>query len=325
MDILVAGGAGFIGCNFINYILEKYPDHKIVCIDKLTYAGNKANLQDVENDSRFSFCNVDICNYDDLVRVFKFWYGFDVVINFAAESHVDRSISSDFSKDFINSNVVGVFTFLEIVKKFKVKKFLQVSTDEVYGSLLDNGSFVETMNLKPSSLYSSTKASADLIALSYFHTFKIPVVISRCSNNYGPYQYPEKFIPLMITNALEGKKLPIYGKGNNVRDWINVLDHCRALETLLHYGVPGQIYNVGGGNEVKNIDLAQFILKYIGLPNNMIENVPDRPGHDYRYSMDYTKIKTDFGWKPLIEFEQGIADTIDWYKSNEEWWKPLKK
>jgi dTDP-glucose 4,6-dehydratase len=324
MDILVSGGAGFIGTNFIEYILEKYPDYNIVCVDKLTYAGNKNNFANIEDNKRFHFCHADICNSNELLKIFKFWFGFDVIVNFAAESHVDRSISSDFSRNFIDSNIVGVFNLMEIIKKYKVKKFVQVSTDEVYGSLTDKGKFVETMNLKPSSLYSASKASADLISLSYFTTFQVPVVISRCSNNYGPYQFPEKFIPLMITNALEGKRLPIYGSGLNVRDWINVLDHCRALETLMHYGTPGEIYNSGGGNEAKNIDIAQFILDYLGLPSSMLEKVRDRPGHDFRYAMDYTKMKNEFGWKPKMEFKEGLVDTIEWYKSNENWWKPLK-
>jgi dTDP-glucose 4,6-dehydratase len=325
MDILVSGGAGFIGTNFIEYILEKYSDYNIICIDKLTYAGNKSNLKQFETNSRFRFYQVDICNYEELLKIFKFWYSFDIVINFAAESHVDRSICSEHSRSFIDSNIVGVYNFLEIIKKYKIKKFLQVSTDEVYGSLNKIDKFVETMNLKPSSLYSASKASADIIALSYFTTFGLPIMISRCSNNYGSYQNPEKFIPLIITNCLEDKKIPIYGTGRNVRDWVNVLDHCRALEFIMHYGKNGEIYNSGGGNEFSNIEVAYMILKYLGLSLNMLEKVNDRLGHDYRYAMDYTKIKNELGWEPKIDFVEGLIDTIEWYKNNEVWWKQLKK
>lgn len=324
MDILVTGGAGFIGTNFIQYILDKHHDYNILCLDKLTYASSRNNIREFENNEKYHFYQADICNVEDVLKAFKFWYSFDILINFAAESHVDRSIVSEDSKSFIDSNISGTYSLLEITKKYKVKKFLQVSTDEVYGSLGDSGKFVETMNLIPSSLYSASKASADLIALSYFHTFGMPIVVSRCSNNFGPYQHPEKFIPLMITNALEGKNLPIYGSGLNVRDWINVLDHCRALETLMHYGKPGEVYNIGGGNELKNIEIAEFILDYLKLPHNMLENVKDRLGHDWRYAMDYTKINTELGWKPILDFKDGLIDTIEWYKSNEEWWKFLK-
>jgi dTDP-glucose 4,6-dehydratase len=324
MDILVTGGAGFIGTNFVEYILEKYPDYNIVCVDKLTYASSKNNIKELEKNERFHFFQADICNTMEMLKVFKFWFSFDIVVNFAAESHVDRSVVSEHSRSFIESNVFGTYSLLEIIKKYKVKHFLQVSTDEVYGSLGDKDKFVETSNLKPSSLYSSSKASSDLIALSYFHTFGIPVVVSRCSNNFGPYQHPEKFIPLTITNALLGRKIPVYGSGLNVRDWINVLDHCRALETLMHYGKPGEVYNVGGGNEAKNIDIAQFILDYLELSSDLLEKVKDRPGHDWRYAIDYTKIKTDFGWKPVIDFKNGLIDTIDWYKENRDWWRDLK-
>lgn len=323
MNLLVTGGAGFIGTNFIQYILDEHSDYSVVCIDKLTYASNQNNIEDFKDDKRFEFIQADICNSEQIVELFR-QYKFDMVVNFAAESHVDRSIDSTYSRNFINSNISGVFTFLEIFKKFKVKRFLQVSTDEVYGSLGNEGKFVETMNLNPSSLYSSTKASADLIVLSYYHTFDMPVLISRCSNNYGNYQHPEKFIPLTITNALDGKKIPIYGTGLNVRDWINVFDHCRALETILHYGKIGQVYNVGGGNEIANINIVKLILDYLDLPYKLMENVDDRLGHDWRYAMDYSKLNTELGWKPKIEFEEGLKDTIEWYKHNEEWWRPLK-
>jgi len=324
MDILISGGAGFIGSNFIRYMLSKYPDYRIVNVDKLTYAGNLKNLEDIEKDERYRFYQVDIANHDALLEVFKNWYGFDVIVNFAAESHVDRSIL-EYSKEFIDSNIVGTFNFLEIIKKYKVKKYLQVSTDEVYGSLEQNGKFTEKSYLKPSSLYSATKTSADLIALSYYHTFKIPVIVSRCSNNYGSFQYPEKLIPLMITNIIEGKKLPVYGKGLNIRDWIHVLDHCRALDTLLHYGKIGECYNVGGGNEWQNIEIVKFIIDYLGANYDMIEFVRDRLGHDYRYAMDYSKMNTEFGWKPLVSFADGLRDTIEWYQKNTDWWQPLKK
>jgi len=326
MDILVSGGAGFIGTNFIQLLLDKYPDYNVVCVDKLTYAGNSSNLERFLDNPRFHFRQIDICKMEELQKIFKFWYGFDIIVNFAAESHVDRSISSEFSRNFIDSNIIGTFNFLEIIKKYKVKTYVQVSTDEVYGSLdFDNTKFIETMNLKPSSLYSASKASADLIALSYFTTFKLPVVISRCSNNYGPYQHPEKFIPLMITNALEGKPLPIYGSGENIRDWINVLDHCRSIETIMHYGKHGEVYNAGGGNEARNIDVAKFILDYLGLSHSMIENVGDRLGHDLRYSMDYSKIESELGWKPKFDFKEGLIETIEWYVDNKSWWKPLKE
>jgi len=325
MDILISGAAGFIGTNFCHYILEKYSDYNIVCVDKLTYAGNRHNIDELEDKHKnFRFCQADICDSDEILKIFKFWQGFDTVVNFAAESHVDRSISSEFSKSFIDSNIVGVFRLLEIIKKYKVKKFIQVSTDEVYGSLGEEGKFVETTNLNPSSLYSSSKASADLIAFSYYHTFKMPIVVSRCSNNFGSYQYPEKLIPLLITNALEGKKLPIYGEGLNVRDWIHVLDHCRGIETLLHYGKPGEVYNFGGNNEIKNIEVAQFILEYLKLPLTMIEHVQDRLGHDLRYSMDFTKVSREFGWHPMIDFKTSLVEVVEWYKDNEDWWKPLK-
>jgi len=324
MDILVAGGAGFIGSNFIHYILDKYPDYNVVCVDKLTYASSLNNLKDIQGNERFHFINADICNQEELTKIFKFYYSFGMVINFAAETHVDRSIVSEHSKSFIDSNIIGVYNFLEIIKKYKVRTFLQVSTDEVYGSLGETGKFVETMNLKPSSLYSSSKASADLIALSYCNTFGLPVVVSRCSNNYGPFQHPEKFIPMMITNAILGKKLPIYGTGKNVRDWIHVLDHCRALDTILHYGRHGEVYNAGGNSEAQNNDVVEFIVTYLGVSKDMLEFVRDRPGHDLRYAMDYSKINSEFGWKPLMNFEEGLIDTIEWYKDNRDWWKPLK-
>ena len=319
MKILVTGGAGFIGSNFIRLILNKYPDYKIINLDKLTYCGNLDNLRDLENNSRYRFVKGDICDekiVDNLVK------DVDTIINFAAESFVDKSI--DGARDFIMTNVYGTYVLLEAAKKYKINRYIQISTDEVYGSI-DKGSFKETDILKPSSPYSSTKASADLLAYSYWVTFNLPIVITRCSNNFGHYQYPEKVIPLFVTNALENKPLPLYGDGLNVRDWVHVLDHCRAIDLVLHKGAIGQVYNVGGGKEITNLELTKIILNILDKPADLIVAVKDRLGHDRRYSVDCTKIKQELGFKTEYNFEQAIINTIEWYKTNEWWWKKIKK
>ena len=315
---LVTGGAGFIGSNYIHYLYEKYGDEiEVVNLDKLTYAGNLENLHKVQNKENYTFVKGDICNagiVDPLVKEA------DVIVNFAAESHVDRSIGSP--DDFIRTDVYGAFVLLEAARKHGIEKFVQISTDEVYGSIID-GSFKETDVLEPSSPYSASKAGADRLAFSYFVTYNLPVVITRCSNNYGPYQYPEKLIPLFVTNALEDKELPIYGDGRNVRDWIYVKDHCDAIEFLIHNGENGQVYNVGGGNERMNIEITDLILKHLNKPESLKKYIDDRLGHDRRYSVDTTKIR-NLGWSPQHDFEEAMAFTIDWYVSHKAWWEKLK-
>ena len=317
-NILVTGGAGFIGSNFISYILKINPKINITNLDKLTYAGNLENLRNVENNPRYTFVKGDICNtklVDTLVKKC------DAIINFAAETHVDRSILE--AGSFINTDVFGTYTLLEAAKKYKIKKYIQISTDEVYGSI-ERGSFTESSTLSPNSPYSSAKASGDLLARSYFTTFDLPVIITRASNNYGPYQYPEKLIPLFVTNAIENKSLPLYGDGKNVRDWLFVQDHCSAVYTVLLKGVPGEIYNIGGGNEVTNIQITKEILKILCKPETLITKVKDRPGHDRRYSVNCSKIKKELGWKPQADFNKAINETVQWYITNQQWWKKLK-
>jgi dTDP-glucose 4,6-dehydratase len=319
MNILVTGGCGFIGSNFIRYLLGKQRSAAIFNLDKLTYAGNPANLRDIESDARYRFIHGDICDpvlVKDLIRREKI----STIIHFAAESHVDRSISD--ASDFIRTNVLGTFTLLDAALSEHIDRFIHISTDEVYGST-SKGSFRETDPLNPSSPYSSSKASSDLIARSYFVTHGLPVIITRCTNNYGPYQYPEKLIPLFITNLLEGKKIPVYGTGENVRDWIHVLDHCRAIAYVLENGIPGEIYNIGSDNERSNIEITHKILNALCKDESCIEYVKDRPGHDFRYSLDSSILKS-LGWKPEYSFEQGLQDTVDWYTANEWWWHPLK-
>ena len=318
MKILVTGGLGFIGSNFIRYILDKYPDYRIINLDIVSYCANFKNLQDVENNPRYKFEKGDIKNE---LTVKKAMDGCDVVINFAAESHVDRSIKSP--SDFIKTNVHGTSTLLKTARDAKISRFLQIGTDEVYGSI-EEGSSTEASNLNPRSPYSASKAGADLLSMSFYVTYKLPVVVTRSSNNFGPYQYPEKIIPLFITNAMEDKKLPIYADGMNVRDWLYVLDHCEAIDLVLHKGKIGEIYNVCGANEITNIELTRKILKYLGKGEDLIEFVKDRPGHDKRYSLDCTKIKA-LGWEPHYNFEKALGDTINWYKENKDWWTPLKK
>jgi dTDP-glucose 4,6-dehydratase len=318
--ILVTGGAGFIGSNFVNYILTNRDDLFLVNLDKLTYAGNLENLKEVENHKNYSFIKGDITNNELVDYLFK-KYSFNYVINFAAESHVDRSILG--SEVFFRSNVVGTNVLLEASRRYGIEKFVQISTDEVYGSLGPTGLFTETTPVSPNSPYSSSKAASDLMALSFFHTFGLPVVITRCSNNYGPFQFPEKLIPLMIINSLNGKKLPVYGDGLNVRDWVYVIDHNRAVEIVLEQGKAGEVYNIGASREMKNINIVKLILSKLTKPEGLIEYVKDRPGHDRRYAIDSSKIQNELGWKPEFDFENAINETIEWYLKNKNWWQGI--
>ncbi|QEL84002.1 dTDP-glucose 4,6-dehydratase [Bacillus mycoides] len=322
MNILVTGGAGFIGSNFIHYMLKNYETYKIINYDALTYSGNLNNVKSIQENPNYSFVKGEIQNGELLEHVVK-ERDVQVIVNFAAESHVDRSIENPIP--FYDTNVIGTVTLLELVKKYSHIKLVQVSTDEVYGSLGKTGKFTEETPLAPNSPYSSSKASSDMIALSYYETYQLPVIITRCSNNYGPYQYPEKLIPLMVTNALEGKKLPLYGDGLNVRDWLHVTDHCSAIDTVLHKGCVGEVYNIGGNNEKTNIDVVEQIIKLLGKTKKDIEFVTDRLGHDRRYAIDAQKMKNEFEWEPKYTFEQGLKETVEWYKNNVDWWKPLKE
>jgi len=324
--ILVTGGAGFIGSNFVIHMVKNRNDCQIVNYDLLTYAGNLENLVEVRNDPRYSFVKGDICDQAAVKKLFADNGGFDAVIHFAAESHVDKSITGP--SQFVTTNVLGTQVLLQTAKefwadKFSTKRFIHVSTDEVYGTLGEAGYFTESTPLAPNSPYSASKAGSDLLARAYFETFGFPAIITRCSNNYGPFQFPEKLIPLMATNAMRDKPLPVYGDGMNVRDWLYVEDHCRAIETVLCKGAPGQVYNIGGNNEMRNIDVVQLILKELGKPYRLIKFVPDRLGHDRRYAIDASKIKNELGWSPSVNFESGIRDTIKWYLANEAWWKKL--
>lgn len=315
---LVTGGAGFIGSNFIHYLFKKYDNEvEIINLDKLTYAGNPDNLKDVENRSNYRFIKGDICDSQTVDKLMK---QADVVVNFAAESHVDRSIGAP--DDFIKTDIYGAFVLLESARKHGVNKFVQISTDEVYGSILD-GSFKETDMLEPSSPYSASKAGADRLAYSYFVTYGLPVVITRCSNNYGPYQFPEKLIPLFVTNAIDDKSLPIYGDGKNVRDWIYVLDHCDAIDFLITQGQNGQVYNIGAGNERNNLEITDRILGALKKPKSLMTFVADRLGHDRRYSVDTAKMR-QLGWTPKHNFDEAISFTIQWYLENRWWWERLK-
>jgi len=314
MKLLVTGGAGFIGSNFVRYMLEKYPDYKITVLDKLTYAGNLKNLKDVMR--KITFVKGDICSGNTVKKVIK---NCDAVANFAAETHVDRSIVE--AGSFVRTDAYGAYTLLEQSRRHDVEKFVQVSTDEIYGSIED-GSFNEKNQLSPSSPYAASKAAGDLLALAYHKTYGFPVSVTRSSNNYGPYQHPEKLVPKLIVKALLSKPLPIYGDGRNVRDWIYVSDNCEAIDLVVHKGGEGEVYNVGAGEEKMNIEVAKMVLRLLNKPETLLTFVKDRPGHDRRYSLDYSKIK-ELGWKPKTRFEEGLEKTIQWYASNERWWKPL--
>ena len=323
MTIIVTGGAGFIGSNFIFHMLDKYPDYRIVCLDKLTYAGNLSTLAPVMDHPKFRFVKADICDREAVNQLFEEEQP-DIIVNFAAESHVDRSIENP--GIFLETNIMGTAVLMDACRKYGITRYHQVSTDEVYGDLpLDRPDlfFTEETPIHTSSPYSSSKASADLLVLAYYRTYGLPVTISRCSNNYGPYHFPEKLIPLMIANALNDKPLPVYGKGENVRDWLHVSDHCEAIDLILHKGRVGEVYNVGGHNERTNLEVVKTILKALDKPESLIEFVTDRPGHDLRYAIDPTKLETELGWKPKYTFETGIKQTIQWYLDNKEWWQNI--
>lgn len=334
-NILVTGGAGFIGSNFVKQMLEKEKDFSILInLDLLTYAGNLENLKEIEKDKRYKFIKGDMCDRSLIESIFD-KYEIDSVINFAAESHVDRSIEDP--EIFLKTNILGTQVLLDTAKKhWKINpqdkyskeyksgvKYLQVSTDEVYGALGKTGMFTETTPISPNSPYSASKASADMFVRAYYETYALPVNITRCSNNYGPYQFPEKLIPLMINNCKTGKKLPVYGDGMQIRDWLHVSDHCAAIRTVLHKGVIGEVYNIGGNNEKANIEIVKLIIKELGASEDLIEHVKDRPGHDRRYAIDNTKITSQLGWKPEYTFERGIHETIQWYLKNEDWLKNI--
>jgi dTDP-glucose 4,6-dehydratase len=315
VKLLVTGGAGFIGSNFILYMVNRYPHYEIINVDLLTYAGNLANLRSVENHPHYRFVKADIADRAAMEPLFA--EGLDAVVNFAAESHVDRSILQP--DLFVRTNVLGTQTLLDFAKRFRVGKFVQISTDEVYGALGDTGYFTEETPLKPNSPYSASKAGADLLVRAYHETYGLNVNITRCSNNYGPYQFPEKLIPLMIRNALSDQPLPIYGDGLHVRDWLHVEDHCRAVDLVLHRGAPGEVYNIGGHNERTNLEVVKTILAELGKPETLIRFVQDRPGHDRRYAIDATKIRRELGWEPKYDYETGIRETIRWYLANRDW------
>jgi dTDP-glucose 4,6-dehydratase len=316
---MVTGGAGFIGSNFARTMLEKYPEYRVLVYDKMTYAGNPDNLLDIQDNPRFSFVKGDIADQAKVDETVSS-YGIDTIVNFAAESHVDRSI--DEPGGFIQTDVYGVYVLLEAARKFGLERMLQVSTDEVYGAVLE-GSSKETDLLEPRSPYSASKAGGELLAQAYYVTYGTPTLVTRGSNTYGPYQYPEKMLPLFITNAIEDKPVPMYGDGKYVRDWMHVLDHCAGIDLVLQKGEPGQIYNVGGGNERENIDVTYQVLELLGKPRTLINYVQDRPGHDRRYSVDTTKIRA-LGWQPQKSFEEGLAETVQWYTGNRWWWEKIK-
>jgi dTDP-glucose 4,6-dehydratase len=319
VEVLVTGGAGFIGSNFVRHALATHSDWQVTTLDKLTYAGRLENLHDVIDDRRHRFVRGDICD-PDLVRPLV--ARSNLVIHFAAETHVDRSIQA--AGDFIRTDVYGTFVLLEAARQAgALSRFIQISTDEVYGSV-PSGASCETDELKPRNPYAASKAGADRLAYSYWATYGVPVIVTRASNNYGPYQFPEKVIPLFVTNALDGAPVPLYGDGLNVRDWLHVDDHCRALDVVLERGLPGEVYNIGGGNEIANIDLTRRILGLVGRPESLIKPVADRPGHDRRYCLDTAKVRT-LGWSPSIDFAAGLAASVEWYRSNEWWWRPIKQ
>lgn len=321
--ILVTGGAGFIGSNFVYYMLNKHEDYQIICVDCLTYAGNLSTLENALKNPRFKFYKTNICDRKGIYEIFETEHP-DIVVNFAAESHVDRSI--DNPEIFLQTNILGTQVMMDACRKYGISRYHQVSTDEVYGDLpLDRPDlfFTETTPIHTSSPYSASKASADLLVLAYHRTYGLNVTISRCSNNYGPYHFPEKLIPLMIANCLNDKPLPVYGEGLNVRDWLYVEDHCKAIDLIIHNGRTGEVYNVGGHNEMKNIDIVKLICDYIGKPYSLITHVTDRKGHDMRYAIDPTKIHNELGWQPETKFKDGIKKTIDWYLNNREWWETI--
>ena len=323
MKLLITGGAGFIGSNFIFHILEKYPEYDVLCVDKLTYAGNLSTLASVMDNPRFKFFKTDICDREAIYKIFEEEKP-DVVVNFAAESHVDRSIENP--GIFLETNIMGTAVLMDTCRKYGIKRYHQVSTDEVYGDLpLDRPDlfFTEKTPIHTSSPYSSSKAAADLLVLAYNRTYGLPVTISRCSNNYGPYHFPEKLIPLMVANALNDKPLPVYGKGENVRDWLYVEDHCEAIDLIIHKGTAGEVYNIGGHNEMKNISIVKLICKELNKPETLITYVTDRKGHDLRYAIDPTKIHSELGWLPKTKFADGIKKTIQWYLDNKPWWEEI--
>ena len=323
MNLIVTGGAGFIGSNFIFYYLDKHPDDKIICVDKLTYAGNLSTLEPIMNNPRFKFVKLDICDRENIYKLFEQEKP-DIVINFAAESHVDRSIEDP--EIFLRTNIIGTSVLMDACIKFGIKRYHQVSTDEVYGDLpIDRPDlfFTEQTPIHTSSPYSSSKASADLLVMAYNRTYNLPATISRCSNNYGPYHFPEKLIPLMIVNCLHDKPLPVYGEGKNIRDWLYVEDHCKAIDLIIHKGRVGEVYNVGGHNEMKNIDIVKLIVHELGKSEDLITFVKDRKGHDLRYAIDPTKIHDELGWYPETKFKDGIKLTIKWYLENKSWWEKI--
>lgn len=323
MTIIVTGGAGFIGSNFVFHMLQTHPDYRIVCLDKLTYAGNLSTLEPVLQQDNFRFVKADICDRQAVDKLFQEEKP-DIVVNFAAESHVDRSIENP--GIFLETNIMGTAVLMDACRKYGIQRYHQVSTDEVYGDLpLDRPDlfFTEETPLHTSSPYSSSKASADLLVMAYYRTYGLPVTISRCSNNYGPYHFPEKLIPLMIANALADKPLPVYGNGENVRDWLYVEDHCRAIDLIIHNGKVGEVYNVGGHNEKRNIDIVRIICQELGKPESLIVNVEDRKGHDRRYAIDPAKIHRELGWLPETKFEDGIKKTIKWYLEHKKWWQDI--
>lgn len=320
MKLLITGGAGFIGSNFVIYMLQQHPDYQIVNVDALTYAGNLENLKSVESNPNYTFVKADITDVQAMDALFS--QGVDVVVNFAAESHVDRSILEP--DVFVKTNVLGTQVLLDAAKKYSVTKFVQVSTDEVYGTLGATGLFTEDTPLTPNSPYSASKAGGDLLVRAYHETFGLPVNITRCSNNYGPYQFPEKLIPLMISRALADQALPVYGDGMNIRDWLYVEDHCSAIDLVIHQGIVGEVYNIGGNNERTNVHIVKTILQELGKADSLITYVQDRPGHDRRYGIDPAKITNELGWKPKHTFETGIKETIHWYLNNKQWWTRIQ-
>jgi len=319
--LLVAGGAGFIGSNFIRYILAGHDDWQVVNVDKLTYAGNLANLEDMEGDERYRFIRADICDAKEIDSIVAEGEP-DAIVNFAAETHVDRSIEDP--SLFLRTNVLGTQVLLDAARKHGVARFVQISTDEVYGSLGATGKFSEDSPLRPNSPYAASKTASDLLVRAYFKTYGLPAIVTRCSNNYGPYQFPEKIVPFFVTLLTQDKQVPVYGDGMNVRDWIHVDDHSRAVEAVLLRGKPGEVYNVGGGNERTNIEITKLLLAAMGKPESFLKFVPDRPGHDRRYAIDDKKIRTELGVAPRVPFEEGIRETVRWYLENEPWWRAVQ-